>query len=97
MEVVNTKEEQAVVKCCLVHRSSPSSRCSPLQCYDEGNTLMFTPATGPSIDEAYTLKPGPRNLMNVSGYTGIVLQSIILGQTYETICKSFVRAELLIR
>jgi len=30
---------------------------------------MFTPATGPSIDEAYTLKPGvigPRNLMNVS-------------------------------
>ena len=30
---------------------------------------MFTPATGPSIDKAYTLKPGvigPRNLMNVS-------------------------------
>ena len=29
---------------------------------------MFTPATGPSSDEAYTLKPGvigPHNLMNV--------------------------------
>ncbi|XP_065900726.1 membrane-associated tyrosine- and threonine-specific cdc2-inhibitory kinase-like [Dysidea avara] len=50
-------------------RRSPSSRQSPSQRNDDdGDTLMFTPATGPSIDEAYTLKPGvigPRNLMNV--------------------------------
>ena len=36
---------------------------------NNADTLKFTPASGPSIDEAYSLKPGvigPRNLMSVS-------------------------------
>ena len=48
-------------------RSSPSLRVSPSR--NNTDTLKFTPASGPSMDEAYTLKPGvigPRNLMNVS-------------------------------
>ena len=40
------------------------------------DTLKFTPASGPSMDEVYTLKPGvigPRNLMNVSTAVSIVM------------------------
>lgn len=45
---------------------SPSLRVSPSR--NNTDTLKFTPASGPSMDETYTLKPGiigPRNLMNV--------------------------------
>ena len=56
------------MRCFLAFRSSPSSRVSPSR-NSNNDILKFTPASGPSIDEAYTLKPGvigPRNLMSVS-------------------------------
>ena len=62
------------------YRNSPSLRVSPAR--NNTDTLKFTPASGPGIDEAYTLKPGaigPRNLMSVSGSTEFFrLWSIIL-------------------
>ena len=57
-------------------------RVSPAR--NNSDTLKFTPASGPNIDEPYMLKPGaigPRNLMSVSTPLVFVTQSIISPST----------------